>query len=139
MTKQTSSKSKKSAVKLEAKHVEAKLFTKTHVNNMSFTQKRPGVISTIIEMLSVDQQHAVTKREILAELCRRFADRDEAKMRATLQMQVPSGAFIEKRVVIVTTTNANDERAYYIDREATAKAQAEYAARKQAERDAKSK
>ena len=110
---------------------DAKLFVNSHVNNVQFSEKRPGVISHIVKMLNVSEKNAVTKDEILDSLCETFADREREKMKSTLSMQVPSGLYIEKRIVVKTTTK-NDKKAYYIDHIATAKAQGEWAQQKAA-------
>jgi hypothetical protein len=119
------------ATKLEATTKEQVKIV-THANNAAFSNARPGVVATILEcVMNADETNAVTKNDILRVLCDRFADRDAAKMKATVMMQVPSGLRIEKRVIVRETLKLNDdktkaERAYYVDHEATKIEQQKY-------------
>jgi hypothetical protein len=128
------SKSNKSATVVAQQNVAAakseSVTLASHSNNIAFTDKRPGVVAHILEMLmNASAESAITKTTILAALVKRFANRAESGMKATLMMQCPSGLLIEKRVVVATVKNeATKERSYYVDRELTAKAQAAYAA-----------
>lgn len=136
--KSVKSKSNKSAAVVAQQNVAAieveRVKLSSHSNNIAFSDKRPGVVAYILEMLmNASAQGPVTKSYMLKKLCERFADREESKMKSTLMMQCPSGLLIEKRVVVVTIKNeATKERCYYVDRDATAKCQAEYAERKNA-------
>lgn len=104
----------------------------THANGAAFSDKRPGVIATIVEMLSQASEKApVEKSVILAKLVERFPDRPEANMKSTLMMQVPSGLKIEKRIIV-----RSNEHGYWIDKKASEQLQAEYKAAKEAAKEA---
>ncbi len=88
-----------------------------HANGAAFTATRPGVLAHIENLLRRATAEApVSKSEILASLVVAFADRDEAKMKVTLSMQVPSGFKIEKGFIISKV----EGKGYYFNVAATA-------------------
>lgn len=75
------------------------------------TQKRPGVIATIIEVLSRGtKDKPVFRQEIFDELCRRFPDRDPEGMRVTLKVQMPQRLWTEKSLIVLGT----NKEGYYL-------------------------
>lgn len=113
--KKTTSKKKPDAKKTVAKkephydvteHVNAKGKVHEHANGAAFTDKRPGVIATIIELLkNATSKKPVTKDAMLKTLTKRFPDRGEDKMKATLSMQVPAGLRTEKGLEVSKNEN----------------------------------
>lgn len=87
-----------------------------HERGVAFSENRPGVLSMIKNLLfSASPESPITKLEILDALCLAFPERDRAKMKSTVSMQVPSGLKLETkgRVAPVTCANVRGERAYY--------------------------
>jgi hypothetical protein len=120
---------KKNRAQKDAKEkVAPELNTRTHVGGVAFTNARPGVIAVMIAELSKGSSDApVSKESIMETLIQTFKDREPAKMKATLMMQVPSGLRIEKRI-IVRKSEDKSKPGYWIDAQATAAAQAEWKA-----------
>lgn len=130
MSKSTARKSRK-ASKVAAPAVE-QVKVETHANGVKFSGKRPGVIACMVEMLrNATAENPVSKLDILGELVKRFPERGQDKLQATLTMQVPSGLRIEKRIEVKTVVDPSSKvRRYYIDDAESAKLQAAYAARR---------
>jgi len=87
-----------------------------HVRGVKFSDKRPGVLSAIKNLLwAASAENPITKEEIVNALHELFPEREPAKMKVTVSMQVPSGLRLETkgRVSPITTVNAKGERAYY--------------------------
>lgn len=85
----------------------------THANGAAFTSKHPGVIASIVELLrNASSKQPITKDEIFAALVKRFPDRDEKKMKATLNMQLPAGLRAEKGYEVV-----KNDRGYYLPKQ----------------------
>lgn len=83
-----------------------------HANGAAFTAQRPGVLAHIENLLRAATAEApISKADILASLVVTFADRDEQKMKTTLNMQVPSGFRIEKGAIISKV----EGRGFYFD------------------------
>lgn len=74
---------------------------KTHLRNMQYTDKRPGVVATIIECLLRAHQETepVTKAEILEVCTKRFPERDPMKMKSTIA-NFPTWIPIERNVEV---------------------------------------
>jgi hypothetical protein len=103
---------------------EAKPAKKKTVSTPS--EKRPGVISCMIEMLrAADSKNPVTKAEILAELCTRFPERTESAMKSTLNMQVPSGLRTEKGLEVSSASTDNGKGYWLTPDQLTRKERAE--------------
>ena len=104
----------------------------THANAVKFSNKRPGVIACIVEMLrNANADKPVSKLDILTELVKRFPERGSDKLQATLTMQCPSGLLIEKKIKVQTVIDASTKlRRYYIDDAETDKLQAAYASKR---------
>lgn len=99
----------------------APIVKKEHANGAAFTNQRPGVLAHIENLLRAASAEApISKAEILASLVVAFADREEAKMKTTVAMQVPSGFKIEKGYIITKV----EGRGYYFDVEKTREYQA---------------
>lgn len=74
-----------------------RITVKQHVSGLTLTEKRPGVIATIVALLArATETKPVTKSRILSTLVKRFPERGEDKMAATLNMQIPAGLRAEK-------------------------------------------
>jgi len=67
-----------------------------HANTAAFSESRPGVLAVIVGELERAHPHGIAKAGIVAALVKAFPDRDEAKMKSTVAMQVPSGLRIER-------------------------------------------
>ncbi len=65
-------------------------------------KKRPGIIKTIIKLIS---ENALTRNEILDELCVAFPDRKRSSMRNTVYAQVPYGLGKEKGIKVTVIGN----------------------------------
>lgn len=130
MSKSTARKSRK-ASKVAAPAVE-QVKVETHANGVKFSNKRPGVIACIVEMLrNANADTPISKLDILTELVKRFPERGSDKLQATLTMQVPSGLLIEKKIKVQTVIDQSSKvRRYYIDQSETDKLQAAYANRR---------
>lgn len=126
--KSKSSKSSKSVKQTQQSDVRIE----THANGVKFSNKRPGVIACIVEMLrNANADKPISKLDILTELVKRFPERGQDKLQATLTMQVPSGLLIEKKIKVQTVIDASSKvRRYWIDQSETNKLQAAYAARR---------
>lgn len=88
------------------------------------SEKRPGVLAKMIEVLSnASGNDPVTKDDVLEVLVEAFPDRDPAKMKATLAMQMPSGLRVEKKIILgvkdVRQADNSFKKGYWIDAEAT--------------------
>lgn len=132
----SSSKSSKSSKSKSSKSVkqtqQSDVRIETHANGVKFSNKRPGVIACIVEMLrNANAETPISKLDILTELVRRFPERGQDKLQATLTMQVPSGLLIEKKIKVQTVIDQSSKvRRYWIDQSETDKLQAAYAARR---------
>ncbi len=94
-----------------------KCYSVKHANGAALTETRPGVLAHMERMLrDATAETPVQKSDILASLVVAFPDRDEAKMKTTLSMQVPSGFKIEKGYIIA----GDAKKGYYLDTAATA-------------------
>lgn len=72
-----------------------------HANGAAFNDKRPGVLAKLVELLvNASEASPITKVGILDALCVAFPERDRIKMKATLDMQLPSGLRYEKGFVV---------------------------------------
>lgn len=60
------------------------------------TPKKAGVISTIVDCVTKSGKKGITKDGILKVLVKNFPDREEAKMKVTVGVQVPSRISKEK-------------------------------------------
>lgn len=112
--------------------VQSDVRIETHANGVKFSNKRPGVIACIVEMLrNANADTPISKLDILTELVKRFPERGSDKLQATLTMQVPSGLLIEKKIKVQTVVDQSSKvRRYYIDKNETDKLQAAYANRR---------
>lgn len=89
------------------------------------TQKRPGVLAKMVECLeAASEKSPVTKESILEVLVKAFPDREEAKMKSTLSMQMPSGLRTEKKIILGSKTLPEGRKGYWIDKKATKEFQA---------------
>lgn len=62
--------------------------------------KGPGVIATIAEMLQNSGEEGISKAAIVEELVKRFPDREEKSLKATVNVQVPARISKEKFKVV---------------------------------------
>lgn len=70
-----------------------------------------GVIGSILEfMTEASKDKPIDKKGLLAKLVKRFPDRDESSMKATINAQVPNRIAKEKKVTVKT----NDEGGYWV-------------------------
>lgn len=61
------------------------------VSKPSTSFQGPGVIVSIVEMIEkADPKVGISKEEILAELVKKFPERDKVKMSKTVAVQVPA-------------------------------------------------
>jgi hypothetical protein len=74
-----------------------------HANGAEFSVERPGVLAIIVGALTSAHPRGMTKGAIVDALCKAFPERDRAKMKNTVSMQVPSGIFIEKGYALHVT------------------------------------
>ena len=75
--------------------------TQQHANGAAFTPQRPGVLALIVDLLKrATRAHPITKGEIVAKLAEHYSEREPAKMKTTVSMQVPSGLKIEKGYIV---------------------------------------
>jgi hypothetical protein len=65
------------------------------------TPRGEGVIATIVEILKKAPKAGVTKAEIVAELSKRFPDRNPDSMTRTVNVQVPGRISREKGISVV--------------------------------------
>jgi len=61
---------------------------------------KPGVIRSIADMIISNKKKGLTKKEILARLVKKFPEREEIKMFATINAQVPTRLNREKGLKI---------------------------------------
>jgi hypothetical protein len=88
---------------------------KTPAKKQASSDKKPGVIACMIEMLrAADADNPVTKATMLKVLVERFPDRTETAMKSTLNMQVPSGLRTEKGLE-VSITATDDGKGYWLE------------------------
>lgn len=91
-----------------------KIDTTTHAGGVKFTEKRPGVIAAMVEMLqAASKTKPVTKSTMLAKLVKLFPERGEEKLKATLMMQVPAGLRYEKGIVL-DSTDTEGGKGYWV-------------------------
>ena len=70
------------------------------------TERKPGVISTILDILKAASEKAPVKKEdIVAKLAATFPDRDEDGMRKTVNVQVPTRLGSDKGVTVQKNEN----------------------------------
>ena len=66
-------------------------------------QKKPGVITRIIELLrDATKKKPITKEEVLADLVKKFPEREAQGMKNTIGSQIPSGLRTEKKLICQT-------------------------------------
>jgi hypothetical protein len=92
----------------------------THANGAGFSQTRPGCLAFMQEVLerAGASKSPISKSELLAACVARFPEREEAKMKTTIAMQVPSGFMLEKGI-IVHVVAGDDGKRYYINAKET--------------------
>lgn len=98
--------------------------TEKHWNNVSVTNKRPGVLAVMLDTIqAATKEEPVTKSQVLAALVAAFPERDALKMKATVAMWMPAGIRAERKIILdsreVETSKTESALGYWIDAKAT--------------------
>jgi hypothetical protein len=87
-----------------------------HANGAAFSDARPGVLASMLELLSkATREKPITKTQVLDALCAEYAERDRAKLKATVTGQLGGQWRSEKGIIVERAYTAGGERGYYVD------------------------
>jgi hypothetical protein len=90
-------------IKLAAARVELKKLT----GKKSSEKRSPGVIATILTLVTESGKTGISKADILAKLVEMFPDRAADGMSKTINVQIPNRLERERNVKIVKLENGN--------------------------------
>lgn len=94
-------KSTKNSAKPKAPKKAKKAAPKAKESEINPNLSKPGVIRFIADSIIANQKRGLSKKEILARLVKKFPEREEIKMLATINAQVPNRLNREKGLNII--------------------------------------